>query len=102
MNNIELVLEELLMNAALHAYPKEVQGEVEIGCATDRNIFILSFTDWGIPFNPLTHVDPDLQVPLEEREIGGLGIMLVKKLSDRVEYRRERDKNVLTVRIRML
>jgi anti-sigma regulatory factor (Ser/Thr protein kinase) len=53
--------------------------------------------DDGIPFNPLGVETPDTDLPLEEREIGGLGIHLVRRMMDKVSYRRRIDKNVITV-----
>ena len=57
----------------------------------------LTFTDTGRPFDPLQADDPDTKVPLSERKIGGLGIFVVKKMMDKVEYRRENDRNILTL-----
>jgi len=55
----------------------------------------LTFIDAGKPWNPLAHADPDITLPLEDRPLGGLGIMLVKKLMDNVTYAREGNANVL-------
>jgi anti-sigma regulatory factor (Ser/Thr protein kinase) len=57
--------------------------------------------DDGVPFNPLEATEPDLDRPLEERSIGGLGIHLVKNLMDDVEYRREAGRNYLVMRKRV-
>ena len=59
---------------------------------------LASVHDGGKPFNPLDVKPPDLYAPLEDRELGGLGIHLVRSLMDQVTYRREGDQNVLTVR----
>ena len=65
---------------------------VEISCGlsdeTEREFWI-SFKDWGTPYNPLERPDPDFNIPFEDRRIGGLGIYMVKKFMDRVEYRNE-------------
>jgi len=53
------------------------------------------FRDKGRPFNPLDHVDPDTRAPLEERKIGGLGLLIVKKTMDTIYYSRENDSNRL-------
>ena len=57
-----------------------------------------SFIDKGIPYDPLAKPDPDVTLPAEEREPGGLGIFMVKKSMDGVTYQRENDENVLTIR----
>jgi serine/threonine-protein kinase RsbW len=67
----------------LSAEPGEIKAEVE---------------DDGEPFNPLEAPEPDTEKSLEERTIGGLGIHLVRKLMDRLEYKREGERNLLTVR----
>ena len=55
----------------------------------------LSFIDDGMPWNPLTHDDPDITLSAEERPIGGLGLLMVKKMMDEVIYVRENERNVL-------
>ena len=57
----------------------------------------LTFIDEGVAYDPLKKTDPDVSLPAEDREIGGLGIFLVKKIMDGVEYKRDGEKNVLTV-----
>ena len=59
----------------------------------------LTFIDDGTPWNPLTHDDPDITLPANERPIGGLGLLMVKKMMDEVGYARENDVNVLRLRI---
>lgn len=57
----------------------------------------LTFIDEGVEYDPLKKTDPDVSLSAEDREIGGLGIFLVKKIMDGVEYKRDGEKNVLTV-----
>jgi anti-sigma regulatory factor (Ser/Thr protein kinase) len=57
----------------------------------------LTFIDEGVAYDPLSKADPDVSLSAEDREIGGLGIFLVKKIMDGVEYKRDGQKNVLTV-----
>jgi anti-sigma regulatory factor (Ser/Thr protein kinase) len=59
----------------------------------------LSFIDDGTPWNPLTHADPDITLSAEERPIGGLGLLMVKKMMDDVSYSRDGGTNVLRLRI---
>ena len=60
----------------------------------------LRFSDDGRPYNPLSHVDPDTHAAIEDRPVGGLGLVVVKRLADRVTYAREDDRNVLTLIVR--
>ena len=58
----------------------------------------ITFTDSGIPYDPLAKADPDVTLSAEERQIGGLGIYMVKKSMDEMKYRYEDGKNILTIR----
>lgn len=93
---IELVLEELLVNHASHAYgPGE--GDSEVACfRREPALFCLEVIDEAAPFDPLGRATPDLELAPQDRPIGGLGIHLVRKLADQVGYRRESGKNVVT------
>ena len=96
--NLMLVCEEVLVNIVSYAYPNR-DGQLTVVWehdAHDRHVRIV-FEDSGMMFNPLTAEDPDLDVPLEDRKIGGLGIMLVKKLMDTAEYAYKDSKNILAV-----
>lgn len=99
LGRVELVLEELLTNIFRHAYGGG-PGDVELACSADGGAFCLKLTDWGPPFNPLTQPAPDTSAPLDSRPIGGLGIHLVRHASDSLDYRREGDRNVVTVCVR--
>ena len=82
---LRMAVEELYVNVTLYAYPSgdgwaEIRGSVEDGVATFRLI------DGGMPFNPLGKPDPDILLSGEEREIGGLGIYMVKTMVDEIEY----------------
>jgi serine/threonine-protein kinase RsbW len=91
---IELVLEELLTNVIRYAYVDGGSGDVEVECSFQRdNRFYLSIQDWGKPFDPLQREDPDLTKGVNEREIGGLGIHLVRQMADQVSYNREENSN---------
>ncbi len=94
---IELCLEEVLVNIANYAYP-EGPGNVEITCDTrDDGAFVIEVADWGISFDVLSVDDPNTALGVDERKIGGLGIFFVKQLMDDVRYRREGNKNILTL-----
>ena len=92
-----LVIEELGLNVINHAYHGD-SGEFEIIIASEDDALTIEFIDNGPPFNMLTDAPiPDVDAPVEERPIGGLGIHLVKTMMDELDYRRERDKNHLTI-----
>jgi anti-sigma regulatory factor (Ser/Thr protein kinase) len=61
-------------------------------------MILFEMSDSGVPFNPLQQKEADLDVPLKERQIGGLGIHLIKEIMDEVEYARVQGKNVLRMR----
>lgn len=97
INDIELAIEEILVNIISYAYPGG-EGHIEVTCRPDdRNRLVFEIADSGAPFNMLAYDDPDRTAKIEERRIGGLGIFLVKQLMDEVHYRRENDRNILTI-----
>lgn len=97
IGEIRLASEEALVNVINYAYPDR-EGMVEISCvpAKDGGITI-EITDEGVPFDPLAVAEPDTTLPVEERRIGGLGIFMIRKVMDRVAYRRENGCNILTM-----
>ncbi|MCL2033121.1 MAG: ATP-binding protein [Oscillospiraceae bacterium] len=95
-NNINVAVEEIFVNIAKYAYP-EKEGGVTIRLSVGPSKFSVEFSDGGIPYNPLLKADPDMSLSADEREIGGLGIFMTKKLMDHVEYRYENNMNILLV-----
>ncbi len=96
ISRIELAAEEALVNIFHYAYP-ENQGDVEIICKVYPSRFIIEIIDSGIPFDVTAIPDPDVNSSIQEREIGGLGIFFIKKVMDEVQYRRQNDRNILTL-----
>ena len=97
---LELVLEEIVVNVMRHAYPPGATGSVEVGCACDRPQHLcVQVRDTGKPFDPLSHPEVNLNVPLEERPFGKMGIFLVKRLAESISYQRTDGRNVLTFSI---
>jgi phosphoserine phosphatase RsbU/P len=92
-----LATEEVLTNIAKHAYGDRTGGEARVEVRLLPEEIRLRFEDTGPPFNPLEHLPPDLEAPLDARLEGGLGICLVKQLADRCEYAREGSANILTM-----
>jgi anti-sigma regulatory factor (Ser/Thr protein kinase) len=95
MAGIELAVEEALVNICHYAYRNKA-GNVEVHCARDGvHRFRIELIDAGEPFNILTLPPPNLTANLDQRPIGGLGVMLIRSLVDHVVYRREGDRNIL-------
>ena len=97
---VEVALEEILVNVASYAYAPN-KGDVEIKyeiVESPTRMIVITITDEGKPFNPLEAKDPDTTLPSEERGIGGLGLFIVKKTMDEVNYQRKNNKNVLTLK----
>lgn len=98
MSKVEIAVEEIYINIANYAYPFD-GGEATIRCETGGETpkITIQFVDAGEPFNPLAKEDADISLSAEERSIGGLGILMVKKLMDEVTYCYEEGKNILTI-----
>ncbi len=99
---IDVAIDELLSNISNYAYDQN-GGKVTVRFQTedDAGTAVLTFIDEGIEYDPLKHQDPDTHLNVEERGIGGLGIFLVKKTMDSMEYRRESDQNILIIKKRI-
>ncbi|MEW6754650.1 MAG: ATP-binding protein [Candidatus Latescibacterota bacterium] len=97
VKEIMVAVEEPLMNVISYAYPGG-GGDVEIahGAEQERGL-VIEITDHGVPFDPLSLPDPDVNAPLEDRRAGGLGIYMMRRMMDEVSYRREEGRNVLTL-----
>lgn len=97
---LRLVLEELLVNVISYAYADGEPGDAELECrledAEGGNRFCVVVRDRGAAFDPLSKQAPDVHAGLEDRPIGGLGILLAVEMSDHIAYAREGDANVLT------
>ena len=98
ISKIELALEEALVNICKYSYPEE-PGNAEVSCKQDNCRFIIEIVDSGIPFDMTSLPAPDITSSVEQRKIGGLGIFLIKKTVDEVEYRREGNFNILNLTI---
>lgn len=96
---IDVAVDELFGNIAQYAYDGlEGEATVEVDVDDDKREVAITFIDRGTPYNPLEKADPDTTLSAEEREIGGLGIFLVKKTMDEVTYSFENQENHLTIR----
>lgn len=113
--NVEIICEEIFTNIASYAYENEKENKSEnksenklenklenkatVQCLINKNPLEIKviFEDSGKQYNPLEHEDPDINAPLEEREIGGLGILMAKKMMDEVSYEYKDHKNIFSI-----
>ena len=95
----QLAVEEIFINIVHYAYNPKV-GKATVRCCVDGDPpqVTIQFLDNGKPFNPLAKKDADITLSAEERDIGGLGILMVKKSMDAVDYIYENGTNVLTIK----
>ncbi len=96
LQNIDLCLEEALVNIFSYAY-KNAEGKAAVECSFKEGKLFIQIIDWGSPFDPLIIHSPDVYANLAADRIGGYGIVLIKKLTDKVSYARTGDKNILTM-----
>lgn len=95
---IQLVLDEAVANVVNYAY-KEPGQEIILTVDREDDALVVRLVDHGVPFDPTTEAKaPDLTLSAEDRPIGGLGIFLIKEMMDEVNYQRDGDNNVLTMR----
>ena len=96
---IDIAIDEIFSNIAKYAYaPDSGDAVVRISFEEDPRAAVLTFIDRGIPYNPLEEPAPDISLPAEEREIGGLGLLVVKKSMDEMSYVYEDGENRLTLK----
>lgn len=98
MIQIDVAIDELFGNIANYAYGSET-GDATVGFEiTEDRTVIITFTDSGVPYDPLQKPDPDVTLSAEEREIGGLGIFMVKKTMDDMVYEYAEGQNILSIK----
>jgi anti-sigma regulatory factor (Ser/Thr protein kinase) len=96
--SIDIAVEEIFVNIASYAYTPDIgDADIEIGSDDGNKSVWITFDDTGIPYNPLAKEDPDVTLTAEERAVGGLGIFMVKKSMDKMDYRYENGHNILTL-----
>lgn len=98
---LTLVLEEIITNVISYGYEDEMEHEISVRLSWEDPDMKIEVEDDGRPFNPLEAPPPDMVKPLAERPVGGLGIHLVREMMDKLEYRRENDKNLLVLKTRV-
>ena len=95
--NLNLVMEEMVSNVIFYAYPQEADAEIELLAKSDGKELTFVLTDQGREFDPTAKEDADPNVNPAEREIGGMGIFIVKNIMNKVTYQRLEGKNLLTM-----
>lgn len=99
MMQIDIAIDELFSNVAFYAYDDNEEGNitVSVDVLDDPKRISMSFSDNGKQYNPLEKEDPDTSLSAEERDVGGLGILIVKKSMDKMFYEYKDSKNILTI-----
>ncbi len=95
--NLNLVMEEMVSNVIFYAYPKDEDSEIELLAKCDGKRLTFVISDQGKEFDPTAKEDADPDVNPAEREIGGMGIFIVKNIMNQVTYQRLEGRNLLTM-----
>ena len=96
---IEVIVEEVFVNIAHYAYGAgRGKAAVRVEVSGEPAVATITFTDRGMPYDPLAKEDPDVTLPADKRQIGGLGIFMTKKMMDSVRYEYRDGRNILTLK----
>ncbi len=96
---IDVAIDELFSNIAYYAYHPEVGvATVRVEVVEEPLAVIITFIDNGAPYDPLASADPDISLSADERQIGGLGIYMVKKSMDEISYEYQKGQNILRIK----
>lgn len=99
--DLHVALDEQVANIIMHAYRDAAEHEIIVRLRREEGKCIAEVEDDGVPFNPLEAPEPDINAPLDDRRIGGLGIHIIRNLMDEVHYERRGEWNVLTIARRL-
>ena len=94
---LQLAVEEAVVNVIDYAYPNDIEGSIEVRMMSDGQSLKIVIIDSGVFFDPTAKEKTDTTLSAEERQIGGLGLLLVRELMDSINYEREEGKNILTL-----
>ena len=97
---LELAVEEWVVNLCTHAYAAR-DGELEITVRQRNGQLLIEIIDQGPPFDPTASPEPDAALPLEQRKPGGLGLLLVRRMTDGLRYSRDGERNIVTLVVDM-
>ena len=96
---IDIAIDELFGNIAHYAYNPDVgSATVQVEVVEEPLAVVITFIDGGVPYDPLATADPDITLSAEERQLGGLGIYMVKKSMDEITYEYKDGKNILSIK----
>lgn len=96
---VDVAIDELFSNIAHYAYNTEIgSATVRVEVMEAPLAVVITFIDNGVPYDPLAKADPDITLSIEERDIGGLGIYMVKKTMDDVSYEYKDGQNILRIK----
>lgn len=96
---LDVAVDELFGNIAHYAYHPDIgPATVRVEVTENPSVVVITFIDNGVPYNPLAKEDPDITLSVEERQIGGLGIYMVKKTMDDIAYEYKEGQNILKIR----
>ena len=98
MFEMNLALDELFTNIISYGFQDCQEHIIKVSITVEGDQLQMRIEDDGVPFNPLESETPDIQCGIEDCKIGGLGIHLIKKLMDDIQYQRVADKNILVLR----
>lgn len=99
---ISLSIEELFSNIISYGYTDDAVHWIKVAISHEDDMLVIRLEDDGIPFDPLMAEEPDCECPIEQRKIGNLGIHLTKKFMDDMVYERLENRNVLTVKKKII
>lgn len=95
--DVQMAVDEACSNVIEHAYNGKPNGKIEIVCEKRNDEFVVTIRDTGKPFDPSRVAPPKTNVPISERDIGGLGLFFIQKLMDRVHFDFSKNGNRLTM-----
>lgn len=86
VNQVQVAVDEACANVIEHAYAGREPGDMQVSCCLDRQGIVIRVRDWGRAFEPERVAVPDIDAPLEERQLGGLGLFMIRRLMDHVSF----------------
>ena len=95
---INICLDELFTNIVSYGFEDDLEHVIKFTARVEDNLLTIEIEDDGTPFNPLKKIDPDFPANVESAKIGGLGILIIRKLIDSIGYERKHGKNRLTMK----
>src|SRR5207247_7141174 len=95
VRDVTFLLDEIVINIISHGYDDQREHQILVTLALENGVLAIRVEDDGRPFNPLDVPGPNLDLPIEERPIGGLGIYIARSIADQMDFRRDSGRNLL-------